>query len=355
LLPILPFWQVFLDPVEPHRRNRQRAEGVPVLSLFEELPMSRWFAALSVAVLAGASLPSSEALAQEAATLKYAPALEAAATQQVEVEVKTDQTLTIAGMPLETHANTFLTMQEKVVGASSSGGWKFEGRFSLVQADYEFPGGLKLSFNSNNPDQADAAGGLEIIVDALKATSGAKWVAETDAEHQITKMEYVDDPFANVNEMLRGNTDPEAIKERRQMELERYPSEPVKPGDTWTRTEESDLGGGQTLTLEKEYTYAGSEERDGRTFDKVTVKALKVEYRMDENSASPAKVTDSELNVAESEGTYWYDRQLQAFSEVRDKVRMTGTLTMEINDQKLPGELDLTIESTAKAKVLPPE
>lgn len=317
--------------------------------------MLRWLAALSVAVLAGGFLQSPNALAQEAVTLKYAPPLQAGATQEAEIEVKSDQILTIAGMPLETHANTFLTSQEKIVGPSSAGGWKFEGSFSLVQSDLEFPGGLKVSFNSNNPEQTGTDGPLGIFAEALKATAGAKWVAETDAEHQITKIEYIDDPFANVDDMLKGNTSPESLKKRRTMELQRYPSDPVKPGDKWTLSEESDLGGGQTLTLEKEYTYVGGEERDGRTFDKVTVKALTVEYKMDAAAPSPAKVTDSELIVAESQGTYWYDRQLQAFSEVHDSVRITGTLTMEINDQKLPGELDLTIATAAKAKVVAPE
>lgn len=316
--------------------------------------MLRLLCALSVAVV---SLPllQTGAAGQEAVPLKYAPPLQVGAMQEAEVEVKSDQILTIAGMPLETHANTFLTMQEKVVGTSSTGGWKLEGGFSLVQADHEFPGGLKMSFNSNNPEQADTAGPLGVIVEALKATADAKWVAETDAEHQITKMEYIDDPFANVDDMLKGDTSPESLKKRRTVELLRYPVDLVKPGDTWTRSEEADLGGGQTLTLEKEYTYAGTEERDGGMFDKVTVKVLKAEYDMDDNSPSPAKVTDSELKVAESEGTYWYDRQLQAFSEIQDKVRITGTLSMEINDQKLPGELDLTMESTVKAKVVAPQ
>src|SRR5690606_11645772 len=157
---------------------------------------------------------TSAALAQEEVTLKYAPALQVGAMQHVEVEAKADQLLTIAGMPLETHANTFLTMQEEVVGTSSTGGWKFEGSFALVQAEHEFPGGLKLSFNSNNPEQTDADGLLGGIVEALKATAGAKWVTETDAKHQIVKMEYIDDPFSNVDETVKGNTDPEALKKR---------------------------------------------------------------------------------------------------------------------------------------------
>lgn len=317
--------------------------------------MSRLMLSLTVAVLILSCLEPRAAVAEEAVPLKYAPPLEVGAAQQLEIEVQTDQVLTIAGMPLETHASTFRKMSEKVTGRTSDGGWSLAGSFSLVQSDLELPGGLKLSFNSNNPDQADTTGQLGIFVDALKAIAGAKWLTETGADHQITKMAYLDDPFADVDEMLKGNTDPEAIKQRRKTELQRYPSDPVKPGDTWTRTEESDLGGGQTLTLEKQYTYAGREQRDGRTFDKVTAKVLTVEYKMTAAAPSPAKVTDSELKVSESEGTYWYDPQLQAFSDVHEKVRITGTLTMEINDQKLPGELDLTMDSTVRAKVQPPE
>jgi hypothetical protein len=335
-------------------RKRLLAEGV-YLHFTKDISMSRLLTALSMAVLAVPLLQPQRVDAQDAVTLKYAPPLEAGTTYETQIEIKTDQVLTLAGMPLETHGDTFMAMQEKVVGESSTGGWKFEGKFTLVQSDLELPGGLKVSFNSNNPAQANTQGELGMIVDALKATAGAKWVAETNAEQEITKMQYIDDPFANVNEMLKGDASPEAIKKRRKTELDRYPSDPVKPGDTWTRTEESDLGGGQTITLEKEYTYAGSEERDGGTFDKVTVKVLSVEYEMDEASPSPAKVTESELKVAESEGTYWYDRQMQAFSEVNDKVRMTGTLALEVNDQKLPGELDLTIDATAKARILPSE
>src|SRR5690606_19127366 len=139
------------------------------------ISMARLLIALSVAVLALPLLQPRSTAAQEAVTLKYAPPLEVGATYEMEAEVKTDQILTLAGMPLETHGDTFRTMTEKVVGRSSTGGWTFEGAFSLVQSDLELPGGLKVSFNSNNPDQASAQGQLEMIVEALKATAGAKW------------------------------------------------------------------------------------------------------------------------------------------------------------------------------------
>lgn len=317
--------------------------------------MSRPLTAMFVALLALPLLQPRIASAQEAVTLKYDPHLEVGAKYDIELEISTDQTLTISGMPIDTHVQNFLTMSETVTGKRPGGGWAFDGEFKQVQSDMELPGGVKLSFNSNNPDQSqEGAGQFEMIIDALKATATAKWVAETDADHQLTKMEYIDDPFANVNELLKGDTDPESIKKRRKFELKRYPAEPVKPGDSWSHIEEMDLGGGQTISLEKKYTYEGPEQRDGRTFDKVKAEAIDVTYEMAPDSPSPIKISDSELKVASTEGTYWYDRQAKMYSDVQDKVQITGSLTMDAGGQKLPGELDLTLDVAAKTKIVTP-
>ena len=82
-----------------------------------------------------------------------------------------------------------------------------------------------------------------------------------------------------------------------------FPDKPVKPGDTWTHTSESDLGGGQTLTLETQYEYVGTEERGGQTLDKIKSKATSVSYAMEPNASSPLKIKSSELKIASSEGT----------------------------------------------------
>ena len=190
---------------------------------------------------------------------------------------------------------------------------------------------------------------------ALKAVAGAEWTTETDDNHEHVKMEYVGDPFTDVDPMLRGGSDAESVKQNRETEFKRYPTEAVKPGDAWTRTESSNMGGGQTITFEQEYTYVGPEERDGRTFDKITVKALTAEYEMDDDTPSPAKVTDSDLEVAESKGTLWYDRDAKMFTDVTQTVRMKGSLTMEVGGQQLPGELDLTMSITTKPKINLPE
>lgn len=305
-------------------------------------------------ILAAVALAGQHTQAQDAVTLEYAPQIQKGTVYRAEIEVKSDQTLTIAGMPLETHADTFMVMREKAVEPSSEGGWRFDGDFELMQSDLDLPGGMKVSFNSNNPDQAEGEGPLAMFTTALKATAGAKWTSETNGDHQVVKMEYVGDPFADVDPLLKGDSDPESIQKSREIEFKRYPEDGVKPGETWTRVEESDLGGGQTITYEQEYKYVGSEERDGRTFDKISVKALTAEYQMDAAASGPAQVTDSDLEVADSEGTLWYDRDAKMFTEIKQTVHMKGSLTLEINDQKLPGELDLTISVSTKSKMISP-
>jgi hypothetical protein len=317
------------------------------------LPMSRSLLILTAVALFAPSFTGSPVQAQEAVSLTYAPTYEVGAKQEADVRTRSDQILTVAGQNLETHANTHIQSAETAVEAVD-GGRKWKGEFTLIESEIQAPGGLRLTFNSNNPDLAGTDEALAPLVEALKATAGAKWTAETNADHELVKFEYVDNPFANVDAMLRGSTDPESMKRSNAIELKRYPADPVKPGDTWTRTEESDLGGGQTLTLEKEYTYVGSEQRDGRTMDKVTVKVLSTEYKMDPASPSPAKVTESELEVTSSAGTYWYDREAGMFTERTDEVRMKGTLTLEAGGQKLPGELDLSINTAVKSKIVAP-
>ena len=317
--------------------------------------MSRKSLTYTIIAVAGLMLPARQATAQEGVTLTYRPAIAAGVKEQGDIETRSDQILTIAGMPLETHVQTFLKTSQTAVAPTSDGGWKWDGGFTFVQSEMQLPGGIKLSFNSNNPDQVESNDAAAMVVDALKATAKAKWTAETNAEHQITTFEYTNDPLAGVDDLLKGSADPKAIKRANLTDLKRYPADPVKPGDVWKRTEESDLGAGQTLTLDKEYTYVGSESHEGRMQDKVTVKVLSAEYSMDPNSSSPLKITDAKLEVASSGSTYWYDRDAGMYSERSDDVRMKGALTLEVNNQKLPGELDLTIATKVKSQIVAPE
>ncbi|MCA9109220.1 MAG: hypothetical protein KDA52_04675 [Planctomycetaceae bacterium] len=287
-------------------------------------------------------------------SLRYNPTVTQGTVIRTEAEIETSQTLTIAGMPLETGANNFATIVTTIGPSTATGGYTATGEYEVLQADLSLPGGMKVAFNSNNPDVEPDNAQLAVIVDMLRAIAPAKWKLEMGADHKVLSAEYTGGPITGVSDIFKNDTDPERLKDRSNNEVSRYATEPVNPGETWTRTENHDLGSGQSFELEIEYTYAGPEEKDGHNLEKVTVKIHSAVLHVADNPASPAKVTESDLKVDSSEGTLWYDPEQNLYIETEQKFRVTGSLTLSVNGMELPGELDLTMKSKSKSTVKAP-
>ena len=294
------------------------------------------------------------ASAEAQVSLNYNPAATEGTAIRTEMEIENSQTMTIAGMPLETEANNFATIVTTIGKSTATGGYTASGEYELLQADLTLPGGLKVQFNSNNPDAEPANPQLAMIVDMLKAMAPAKWNLEMGSDHKVLKAEFADGPITGVSDLFKHDLDPERIKERGNNEVSRYATEPVSPGETWTRVEKLDLGSGQTFELVSEYKYVGPEEKDGRMLEKVTVAVNSVELQMAENPALPAKVTESDLKIASSEGTLWYDPKQKMYVNTEQTFRVTGSITLSVNDMDLPGDLDLTMKSKSKSTVTAP-
>jgi len=143
---------------------------------------------------------------------------------------------------------------------------------------------------------------------------------------------------------VRSRLNPQHLKEQFEERHANLPDVLARAGEPWERTEKVDLGG-QTLTFHKKYEYAGTDKLGGKTLDKINVKTLDVKYAMDPNSASPLKVTKSDLKVESGDGTILFDRDAGAAVSTKGKIRIKGSMTFDAGGQELPGELDLTIET----------
>jgi hypothetical protein len=143
---------------------------------------------------------------------------------------------------------------------------------------------------------------------------------------------------------VRSRVDAQHLKEQFDDRHGNLPDVLVRAGEPWERTEKLDLGG-QTLTFHKKYEYAGTEKLGAKTLDKINVKTLDVKYAMDPNSASPFKVTKSDLKIESGDGTILFDREAGAVVSAKSKTRIKGPMTFEAGGQEIPGELDLTIET----------
>src|SRR5689334_4975125 len=73
--------------------------------------------------------------------------------QVKETSTKVEQTLTIAGMNVETKATAFQLSTVVAGPRDADGNLAIEETVTVLQADLELPGGMKLAFDSANPDK----------------------------------------------------------------------------------------------------------------------------------------------------------------------------------------------------------
>jgi hypothetical protein len=259
-------------------------------------------------------------------------------------ENKTQQVLTIAGMDIETKSQQFVTAKTTNGQRAADGTLRVETKVDKMQTEINAPGAT-ISFDSGNPDKKDDNPEINKLYDVFRAAFKQVATVVLDKENKITAVEGTKGVTDNVDEAYRDQFDLENRKRAAIQELAALPTDSVKKGDTWTRTEEAQLGGGQTMKFETTYLYKGTVEKNGKTLDQISTTVKSVVYSMDPNAKTPLKVTKSDMKVASSEGDIFFDRDRGVVVERFSKNRFQGPMTFSINGMELPGKVDLTIES----------
>jgi hypothetical protein len=151
--------------------------------------------------------------------------------------------------------------------------------------------------------------------------------------------------------VLKNQMNNEHLKRVHEQELSRLPKKAVKPGDAWEQVDDVDLGSGQMLKMERRYEYLGTEQRGGRQLDKIGITDKRVvSLDLPANPLVPIKVSNVNLDVAESKGTLYFDRERGLDASLNHLMHLKGKLTLTIGEQELPTDLDLKIEGTQKLK-----
>ena len=145
--------------------------------------------------------------------------------------------------------------------------------------------------------------------------------------------------------MLSKQFESEKLKKSFEQESQVLPDVLARPGETWSRTQTIEIGGGQTLSFLKKYEYKGTEKKGDRELDKISSKVLEVKYSTDADSNLPLKPIKSDLKPESSEGMLLFDREGGHVVSSKDKVRIKGSITFSANKEELPSTLDLSIET----------
>ncbi len=266
------------------------------------------------------------------------------------VDVRSKQTMSIQGMNLESSSQQNMVVRSTIGRRDADGVLRVENRVESMQQQIKAPGLGEVSFDSVNPEKATES----VLTPLLKAASQASWTLVLDRENQVVAVEGKDKAFAGLDEKLRdavkGTNDPEYLKQATALEFSRVPSKPLKVGDTWEQTAPLRLDSAQSLTFKKKYTYKGIVEKEGRQLHQIDVEATDVKLAMEPTGPLMIKLLKSELKLASSQGTLYFDAELGQVVMDSQTNQIKGSITLGVAGQELPAEFDLTLETSTQAR-----
>jgi hypothetical protein len=269
----------------------------------------------------------------------------------VETNTKVNQTLTIAGMDVESKSETHAKLKSTAGKRDADGKLPVREKIESLQISTGVMG-MNYDFDSANPD-AKGDSPLEMLRDVHKALSQRVSTTIYDKDNHVEAVQLDKDIVGGlpveVQKLVKSQLDPEAMKKEANERLDQLPSEPVKQGDTWQRTTTANFGAGQVMTFLTELKYEGPVEKDGKKLDKITTKTLKVDFAL-QDSPLPFTLKSSDLKPEDCKGEILFDRELGRAVETTSTLHVTGDITFVANGADLPAKLDLKMETTTTAK-----
>jgi len=268
---------------------------------------------------------------------------------------KTSQNLTLMGMGIETETDETVISSRSVGKKRADSTLPIEDKVESLHVEMSLPGGLKLNYDSSDPNVKVDNPALAFLGDVFKLAGETAYTVVLDDRHKVKAiegteklLEKADKLDALAKDTIRSRLEPDKLKTKFEQEHQNLPDVLARSGEPWERTEVLDAGNGQTITFRKKYEYVGTEQKGDKTLDKISSKAIGVDFKQDPESKSPLKVVKSDLKVESSTGTILFDREQGCVVDAKGKTRLKGPMTFSANGQEIPGEIDLTFESTTQ-------
>ncbi len=308
-----------------------------------------WLSVVAAAILIMA--PAGAARAQVKLEFKYpeGKALEYKSTTNV------FQVLNLMGMEIQSSKK--LTLVSSISGGKrrADGCQPVSVKTLSLRSDLKLQGGIEVSFDSAKPESFSGDQNFAAIGDVYRLQSEFGCTVVLDDHGTPRAVEDIDamrdragklDPISQ--EMVSGQVDPERIKMQFEQDQHLLPDKPVRPGDSWERTEILESQGGVMFTVRKKYEYAGNEKKGDKTLEKINCKMLEVKHNPDPSSKLPLKFVKSDLKIESSEGTIFFDRDAGCVVESQDRTKIKGSVTLSASGMDFPSELTLNLRTEKK-------
>ena len=268
---------------------------------------------------------------------------------------KMHQVLTINGMEIPTDVDQTTVSSQSVGKRRNDSTLPVEQKPESIRVELSSFGGINITYDSSDPNAKIENEQVAFLGDVFKLAGEAVYTVVLDGQNKFKAIEGTEKLLEKADKLdekakglIRSQLEPDKLKKDFEQSHRNLPDVLARPGESWERTEDLEIGGGQTLSFRKKYEYAGTEKKGDKTLDKITSKATEVKYSMDPAAESPLKVTKSDLKVVSSDGTMLFDREAGCVVESKGKTQIKGSMTFSVQGQELPGELDLTMENSVQ-------
>ncbi len=268
---------------------------------------------------------------------------------------KTKQDLTINGMRIETESTENIMSSLSIGKKRSDGSLPVDVKIDSLRTELSLPGGVNITYDSKEPDAKIDDPNLEFLIEVFKLAGETAYTVVLDDKFTVKAIEGTEKLLEKADKLsemardsIRAQFESDKLKHKFEQDHKNLPDVLARAGDSWERTERLDIGNGQTLTVEKKYQYVGVEKKDGRSYDKISTQAVKVDYKQDPQAKTPLKVTKSDLKVESSTGTILLDREYGQVFTAKGKTRFKGSMTFSAGGMEIPGEIDLTFDTNTQ-------
>lgn len=257
------------------------------------------------------------------------------------VETQMIQTLTLNEMDIDTNVSQTMTIENQSGERGADGQLRIDHKVTGLRTQMTIPNLGEISFDSTKPDEATD----NVLTPILKATANSAWHTIYDKNNAVVAVKGRDESLEGIDENLKnfvkGQLDSDYLTEAAKIEMSRIPGEPVAVDESWELTHALRVDSSQVLTFDKKYTYRGQEEFNGKMLDRIDVEATGIKFEILPNSPLPLKVTKSDLEIGETSGKLYFDREQGrvVFDEQMHQVK--GEFTLDANGTELPSKLDL--------------
>jgi len=303
--------------------------------------LRRWF--LAVLLVAGLSVP---AFGQDAVTLSWK--FEKDKPFYQEMTTTTKQTMTVMGMQVTQNQSQTFYFSWTPKEQDKDKNWIIIQKIEAVKMDIEIAGN-KIPYDSTK----DAAGTGNPLAEFFKALVGSEFKLTVSPEMKVIKIDGRDD---FINKLIKANPQmepllkqilgDEALKQMSDSAFAVVPDKPVKKGQTWDKKSSLNMGPIGSYDSTYKYTYEGKEGK----LDKIKVET-KLEYHppgAGQAATLPFKIKEAKLNSKDATGTVLFDNDKHRLESSNQKLKLEGTLKIDIGG--MTSDVELTQEQTTTVK-----